>query len=181
MIALFCRRLRMEVDLSQRTLDEPLLPNGYQWQAWSPDFLERHATVKFHCFAHEQDGRVFRSLREQSGCRNLMEYISGHEQFLPETTWLLVHSTDSGLEDCGTVQGIAPTPDLGALQNVGIVAEHRRQGLGRALMLKAMRGFQQLGITRVSLEVTADNQGAVQLYESLGFRLTKTLFREVDR
>ena len=69
----------------------------------------------------------------------------------------------------------------GALQNVGIVAEHRRQGLGRALMLKAMRGFQQLGITRVSLEVTADNQGAVQLYESLGFRLTKTLFREVDR
>ena len=47
-------------------------------------------------------------------------------------------------------------------------------------MLKALRGFQQLGITRVSLEVTADNQEAVRLYESLGFRLTKTLFRQVD-
>ncbi len=170
----------MEIELSQRSLDEPLLPHGYQWQAWSPEFLERHAAVKFHCFAHEQDGRVFRSLREQSGCQNLMEYISGHEQFIPESTWLLVHAADGRLEDCGTVQGLAPTPDLGAIQNVGILPEHRRHGLGRALMLKALHGFQQIGITRVSLEVTADNQGAVQLYESLGFRLMKTLFREVD-
>ena len=170
----------MEIELSQRSLDEPLLPQGYQWQAWSPELIERHAAVKFHCFAHEQDGRVFRSLREQSGCQNLMEYISGHEQFIPESTWLLVNTADGRREDCGTVQGLAPTPDLGAIQNVGILPEHRRHGLGRALMLKALRGFQQIGITRVSLEVTADNQGAVQLYESLGFRLMKTLFREVD-
>ena len=170
----------MEIELSQRSLDEPLLPHGYHWQAWSPELIERHAAVKVHCFAHEQDGRVFRSLREQSGCRNLMEYISRHEQFIPESTWLLVNTADGHREDCGTVQGLAPTPDIGAIQNVGILPEHRRQGLGRALMLKALRGFQQMGITRVSLEVTADNQGAVQLYESLGFRLMKTLFREVD-
>ena len=47
-------------------------------------------------------------------------------------------------------------------------------------MLKALRGFQQLGISRVSLEVTSANKGAVRLYESLGFCLVKTLFREVD-
>ncbi len=180
MSVLFCRRLRMEIDLSQRVLDDPQLPDGYHWQAWSPDILERHATVKFYSFHHEQDGRVFRSLREQNGCRNLMEYISGHDQFMAEVTWLLVHSTDGILEDCGTVQGLSPAPDFGAIQNVGILPEHRRRGLGRALMLKALRGFQQLGITRVSLEATAVNQGAVQLYESLGFRLVKTLFREVD-
>ena len=162
MSVLFCRRLRMEIDLSHRALDEPSMPAGYQWQAWSPDFLERHATVKFHCFEHEQDGRIFRSLREQSGCRNLMEYISGHEQFIPAATWLLVHATsDGGLEDCGTVQGLAPAPDFGALQNVGILTEHRRQGLGRVLMLKALRGFQQIGISRVSLEVTIRGSAAI--------------------
>jgi ribosomal protein S18 acetylase RimI-like enzyme len=170
----------MEVELNGRILNDPPLPIGYQWQEWSLETLERHANVKFHSFQDEQDGRVFRSLREQNGCRNLMEYISGHEQFLPQVTWLLVRSADGILEDCGTVQGLAPTPDFGAIQNVGILPEHRRRGLGRVLMLKALRGFQQVGITRVSLEVTAANTGAVQLYESLGFRAVKTLFREVD-
>lgn len=180
MSVLFCQRLRMEIDLSHRVLDEPQLPNGYQWHAWSPDILERHAIVKFHSFQDEQDGRVFRSLREQSGCRNLMEYISGHEQFIPDVTWLLVYSASGVVVDCGTVQGIAPAPEFGAIQNVGILPEHRRRGLGHALMLKALRGFQQLGISRVSLEVTSANKGAVRLYESLGFCLVKTLFREVD-
>lgn len=176
----------MEVDLTHRELPEPQLPSGYQWQAWSPEILERHAVVKFQSFHDEQDGRVFRSLREQDGCRSLMEYISGHEQFIPEVTWLLVYS-DSGnpvnngnTVDCGTVQGIAPAPQFGAIQNVGILPAHRRQGLGHALMLKALRGFQQLGIVRVSLEVTSANQAAIRLYESLGFRLLKTLFRQVD-
>jgi ribosomal protein S18 acetylase RimI-like enzyme len=180
MSVLFCQRQRMEIDLSHRVLDEPQLPHGYQWQAWSLDSLERHATVKFHSFHDEQDGRVFRSLREQSGCRSLMEYISGHEQFLPEVTWLLVYSANGCIVDCGTVQGIAPAPEFGAIQNVGILPTHRHQGLGRALMLKALREFQKLGIFRVSLEVTSANQAAVRLYESLGFRLVKTLFRKVD-
>ncbi len=183
MSVLFCRRLRLEIDLSQRKLDEPLLPDGYRWMQWSPELLERHATVKFRCFQQEQDSRIFRSLRELSGCQHLMEYISQHEQFAPNATWLLVAQATLNREpiDCGTVQGIAAALDFGAIQNVGILAEHRGRGLGRALLQKSLCGFQESGLNHVSLEVTAANAAAIRLYVSLGFRLTKTLFREVDR
>ena len=183
MSVVFCRRLRLEIDLSQRTLSEPTISRGYRWVTWSAELLERHAAVKFRCFEREQDGRVFRSLREPGGCQQLMEYISGHDHFVPAATWLLVCEEVERAEpvDCGTVQGLAPTLDWGAIQNVGILREHRGRGLGRALMLKALRGFQEVGLNQVSLEVTAANESAVRLYLSLGFRLTKTLFREVDR
>ena len=58
-----------------------------------------------------------------------------------------------------------------------VVPEHRGQGLGRALMLQSLHGFRKAGMQRVSLEVTADNRPAVALYRSLGFRLTRTLYR----
>jgi hypothetical protein len=37
-----------------------------------------------------------------------------------------------------------------------------------------------MGLARVYLEVTAQNDGAVRLYKRLGFRRTKTLFKAVE-
>lgn len=178
---IFCRRLRMEIDLGSLSLQEPLLPEGYRWLSWSPPLLERHSAVKWRSFQGEVDGVVFRSLAELKGCRMLMEYITRHEQFVPETTWLLVRDLpdSSDVVDCGTIQGLALTEEAGAIQNVGIAHEHRGLGLGRALVEKALRGFRDIGRRQVGLEVTAENAAAVRLYLAVGFRLTKTLFREV--
>ena len=68
----------------------------------------------------------------------------------------------------------------GAIQNVGITPAHRGRGVGTALLLAALAGFQQMGLSRVYLEVTAQNDGAVRLYKRLGFRRTKTLFKAVE-
>lgn len=181
-MSLFCRRLRLEIDLTRRDIARPILPTGYRWVEWSPELLDRHAAVKFRCFETEQDGQVFPSLRSQEGCRRLMEYIATHTQFVPSATWLLVSEAPSpaGISDCGTIQGLAPIPDSGAIQNVGIVSEHRGRGLGRALVQSALCGFRASGLTHVSLEVTAANLPAVRLYQSLGFLVTKTLYRSVD-
>lgn len=181
-MSLFCRRLRLEIDLSRGEIAEPILPVGYRWLEWSPELLDRHAAVKFRCFETEQDGQIFPSLRSADGCRRLMDYISGHAQFVPNATWLLVCDAvaQDGVVDCGSIQGLAPIPDSGAIQNVGIVPEHRGLGLGRALVQAALCGFRASGLTHISLEVTAANQPAVRLYQSLGFRVTKTLYRSVD-
>jgi ribosomal protein S18 acetylase RimI-like enzyme len=69
---------------------------------------------------------------------------------------------------------------MGAIQNVGIVAAHRCRGLGRALVLQALHGFRLAGLGRAFLEVTAENDPAVRLYHSLGFRRRKTLYKAVD-
>ena len=53
-------------------------------------------------------------------------------------------------------------------------------GLGKALVLKSLIGFRESGVKRVSLDVTADNGPAVELYRSVGFRLLRTMFKSID-
>jgi mycothiol synthase len=50
----------------------------------------------------------------------------------------------------------------------------RKQGLAKALLARSMRLLQAQGMTEAGLGVDAQNpNGALQLYESLGFRVTK--------
>ena len=50
----------------------------------------------------------------------------------------------------------------------------RRQGLAKALIARSMRLLQVQGMTEAGLGVDAQNHnGALRLYESLGFRMTK--------
>ena len=181
-MTLFCRRLRLEIDLTRCDVARPELAAGYRWIEWTPELLSRHAAVKYRCFETEKDGQVFPSLRSAAGCQRLMDYIATNPMFVPTATWLLVSNDVNRGEviDCGTIQGLATIPDSGAIQNVGIVPEHRGRGLGRALVQTALRGFRESGLMHISLEVTAANEPAVRLYQSLGFQVTKTLYRSVE-
>ena len=178
----YFRRFRMEIDLKRIDLPECVLPEGYFWNSWRADLLERHAEAKYGSFQSELDSKVFPCLGDSSGCFRLMSEIASQSSFLPETTWLVSYRSDDdrAVYDIGTIQGIAHTSMVGAIQNVGVVAAHRGMGLGRALVLKSLRGFQQLGIFRVSLEVTAENTPAVKLYRSLGFQIVRTMYRNVE-
>ena len=49
-----------------------------------------------------------------------------------------------------------------------------------SLLLQALDGFRSVGLERAGLEVTAQNDGAVRLYQRLGFRRRKTLYKAVD-
>ena len=178
----YFKRFRMEIDLTRVAIAEPRLPDDYRWVKWSPLLVDRHATAKFESFRSEIDSQVFPCLGESAGCRRLMYEITQRQVFLPQATWLLNHIDDLGesIEDCGTIQGIVQPSALGAIQNVGMVPGHRGKGLGRALVQKALCGFRIAGVSRVYLEVTAKNLPAVQLYRSLGFRLTRTTYKAVE-
>lgn len=178
----YFRRFRMEFDVASNAVPEPVLPDGYHWVPWHKRLLERHALVKFQSFHAEIDARVFPCLGEIPGCNRLMAEIARQKTFLPGATWLIVFEPNEFLAtvDCGTIQGMAHSRVLGAIQNVGVVAEHRGFGLGKALVLKALQGFQAAGLRRAYLEVTAENQPAVELYRSLGFRLTRTMYKAVQ-
>ncbi len=56
--------------------------------------------------------------------------------------------------------------------NIGVLPERRRQGLGRALLERVLRGEAKTGILRAFLEVRVGNAPAIRLYEGLGFALT---------
>lgn len=172
------KRLKMQLDL-QRPLEEPRLPDGYQFVPWQPLIQDRHAQVQWRSFREDMDGQLFNCLSSLAGCRRLLRETVHHPQFAAAATWLVKFQPepDWPSDDCAMIQGLERSGLTGAIQNLGVVPEHRGFGLGRAALLKALHGFQANGVGRVTLEVTAMNEQAVQLYLSLGFRVYRVLFR----
>ncbi|HEX5013578.1 MAG TPA: GNAT family N-acetyltransferase [Candidatus Limnocylindrales bacterium] len=63
----------------------------------------------------------------------------------------------------------------GWLEHISVRRPWRKQGVATALIADAMRGLRDMGMTEALLGVDAKNPtGALQLYESLGFRRHRT-------
>ena len=178
----YYKRYRMEFDFRRKPRLEAFLPEGYEWVAWEPLLKSAHANVKFESFRGEIDSQVFSCLGDLPGCSRLMQDISEHEGFLAEATWMVRFAGNAFREPVlvGTIQGLQKSRWAGSIQNVGVVPEHRNIGLGRALIAKSLAGFRRAGLQRVTLDVTAANAHAVQLYRTLGFRCLSTSYREVE-
>lgn len=174
----YFRRFRMEHDLAEPLFPKPEISVDYRLTPWDDRLLDAHAEVKYRCFRFELDANVFPSLGQRSGCRRLMSEIAGRTGFVPEATWLLEHWPANARKPdvCGTIQGVAEE-NVGAIQNVGITLPHRGRGLGTVLLWHSLAGFKSAGIERVFLEVTAQNSGACHLYERLGFKRTKVVYK----
>jgi len=197
----YFKRFRMEVPLSGSAAGPipdgvvgAAAPTGYRLVPWHDGLLDAHARTKFRSFRSEIDAVVFPCLGDLEGCRRLMREIRGKAGFLPAATWLVARSRPRAappgmppeesrpaeVEWCGTIQGVIDSAGTGSIQNIGVVPAHRGAGLGTILIERALRGFADHGVPRASLEVTADNGRAVRLYQRLGFRRTKTIYKVVD-
>jgi len=178
----YCKRFRMEIDLTGRNLGLPQPPAGYAFLPWDGSLLDAFAQAKYLSFRGEMDAEVFPCLSEYEGCRRLMAEIAGRPGFLPGATWLLVYESSQSAkpEYCGTIQGVRDQHGLGAIQNLGVAPRHRRAGLGTCLLLRSLVGFRQAGVRRVYLEVTAKNRGAIRLYQRAGFVALRTVYKTIE-
>ena len=178
----YFKRYRMEIALRGPLFEPPALPSTYRLTPWCDALLESHAEAKYQSFCFEIDANVFPCLGDREGCHRLMREIANREGFLGDATWLLEYWCEESdqVEHCGTIQGVRDSQGFGAVQNLGITPEHRGRGLGTHLLHRALVGFQQSGLKQAFLEVTAQNLGAVRLYERLGFRRIKTVYKAAD-
>jgi ribosomal protein S18 acetylase RimI-like enzyme len=62
---------------------------------------------------------------------------------------------------------------LGYIKNLYVAPERRGLGWGRLLMERAEDWMRGLGVTKSSLDVTADNETAVQLYRACGYGIQR--------
>jgi mycothiol synthase len=113
-----------------------------------------------------------------------------HEPHFRPELWLLAEE-----EATGQVVGIGLNkidPDWiaqterqeGYVNTLGVLREHRQQGLGTALLAQSLRILRQAGMEAAHLHADAENlTGAVRIYERLGFKLRKTqvAYRKVMR
>jgi len=58
----------------------------------------------------------------------------------------------------------------GFIQRLAVDPAHRRRGLGRVLVLDALRWLRRWGTERAAVNTPTGNEAALALYESLGFR-----------
>lgn len=181
----YFKRYRMEFDLRDGIFPAPELADQYDGIAWEENLLEQHAETKFQSFRFEIDANVFPCLGNRDGCRRLMAEISKRSNFLPQST-ILTYFRESGdpeystAEYCGTIQAIKDSLGRGSIQNIGVTPSHRGQRIGTYLIHRALQGFKQVGLQVATLEVTAQNTRALRLYERLGFRITRTVFKAVE-
>ena len=64
---------------------------------------------------------------------------------------------------------------VGLFEPVGTHPDFHRKGLGRAVMLEGMRRLQEGGMRQAIVSTYEDNQAAIKLYESTGFRIVSRL------
>ena len=172
LVQTYVKRLRMRVSLLG--VPRPRIPDGFHLTPWSDELADAHAEVKFRSFRRTVDTLIYPNLGDAEGCQSLMRDIRNHFGFVPEATWLI--GDDSGY--CGCIQGVRLAGNSGMIQNIGVLPEHRGQGLGGTLLAASLAGFHAVGSKAVVLEVSASNRTAVRLYHSFGFQTTKTVYRE---
>lgn len=88
-----------------------------------------------------------------------------------------------GAEVAGYVSGEVQADGDGYIDFVGVAPAHRRQGLGRALVVAAVDALRGRSAARVRLTVEDTNAAARALYRSLGFsegRALRGLRRDCD-
>ena len=182
MAVVYFKRLRMQIDLRDQPMLNPTVPLHFRLHSWQSRLLFAHADAKFRSFRNELDANVFPCLADAEGCKRLMTEISNRQGFVPEATWLVTHvcPETAKRENCATVQGIRDQFDVGAIQNIGVIQQHRSKGIGSLIVNRCLQGFREVGINFVVLEVTAQNTGAIRLYERLGFKIQKTVFKVVE-
>lgn len=171
----------MELDLDRPLFEAPACPPGYQLLPFDESLVRDHAAAKYLSFRSELDVTVFPCLGRRDGCLRLMREIVHRGGFVPASTWLLrYHAADSARpEPIGTVQGIR-FDGWGGIQNLGVCQRHRGLGLGTLLLRKAAEGFRDVGLGGMHLEVTTDNTAAVRLYERLGFRRARVVYKAAE-
>jgi GNAT superfamily N-acetyltransferase len=179
LVLTYFKRFRMEIGLTGRQFHSPLR-EGYWFVPWEASLADVHAETKYFSFRHEIDAVVFPCLGDLEGCRRLIAEIARRDGFLPQATWLVARGDRENPEYCGTIQGIRQANSTGAIQNLGVIPARRDEGLGTSLLFQALSGFQKAGLRRACLEVTAQNDSAIRLYQRMGFSRCRTVYKVVE-
>jgi ribosomal-protein-alanine N-acetyltransferase len=63
----------------------------------------------------------------------------------------------------------------GHIVSVAVTPQHRRKGIGQALIVEALDGMRSYRAKQCFLEVRITNDPAINLYKKLGFKITRTI------
>jgi ribosomal protein S18 acetylase RimI-like enzyme len=150
---------------------EPL-PTGYTVRPLRRSDLHVAAEIIYRSHVGSLDAALNLTYATPSTCRTFVDTIalrSGCGRWDTEAS--LLASGPRG--PAGVVLASRLARATGHICQVSVVPEAQGAGLGRALMLAALRSFHAQGLAATTLSVTVENARAYGLYMDLGFRVCK--------
>ncbi len=114
--------------------------------------------------------------------RGMTESLSKYDALASDSVWFLIaHSDDRavGLAVLTRVPKLDGRVGFLYLDEMHVLAEHRRCGIGRALLAAAIDLARDLELAGIRLLTRPNNEAARALYESFGFRRSETLLYQI--
>ena len=160
----------MRIDL----LGAPLAPGPVRrpmyLETWSDHYQEAAAQVIAAAYGGHIDSRINDQYRSAAGARrflfNIVQYPGCGSFFRPAS----YAAFEPNGQLCGISLASLVSPHCGHITQICVTPAVRGTGIGHALLRQSLATLRDMGCQAASLTVTADNRGAVALYERVGFR-----------
>jgi ribosomal protein S18 acetylase RimI-like enzyme len=163
----------MRVDLFRPVFPEAATPRPVRIEVFSDHDQEAAAQLIADAYHGHIDSRINDQYRSLSGARaflfNIVQYPGCGSFFRPAS----FAAFDAAGRLCGISLASLVAPESGHLTQICVLPECRGFGIGRALIRRSLTRLGELGCRSASLTVTAANQGAVALYQRIGFRVVR--------
>ncbi|HWC00495.1 MAG TPA: GNAT family N-acetyltransferase [Bryobacteraceae bacterium] len=149
-------------------------------ERWSDQYQEQAAQLIAAAYEGHVDSRINDQYCSLPGARrflfNVVQYPGCGAFFQPAS--FAAFDAQTG-RMCGMCLASIVSPDCGHITQICVAPWVRAKGIGYELLRQAMAALDTSRCRRVSLTVTASNQGAVKLYESIGFRTIRKFSAQV--
>ena len=166
----FCRNF-MRADLNTADLGEGKVRRPMYLEAWSDHYTHGAAALIAEAYAGHVDSWINDQYRSPAGARRFLHNIvayPGCGAFSQPASCLAFEAVTGQL--CGLSLASLVSPESGHITQICVSPSARGTGIGLALLRQSLLALRKAGCRSAGLTVTAANEGAVALYERVGFR-----------
>ena len=177
-------RLFMEMELDaeaeERLKPATALPANLELRAWRESDFPAAGRLISIAYQGHLDSRINDQYQTTAGSLRFLHNIvrfPGCGIFDAQSSRVLVdpQNAQSGQEEiAGMLLCSRVGEDTAHVTQICVAPAYRRQGLGSVLMYESVRLLRQARFAALTLTVTAENDPAIELYRSLGFRTRHT-------
>ncbi|MBZ5578605.1 MAG: GNAT family N-acetyltransferase [Acidobacteriia bacterium] len=161
----------MRLDLREAPLGEGVVRRPVYLEKWSDHYQDPAAQLIAAAYTGHIDGHVNDQYRSAAGARrflyNIVQYPGCGVFYRPAS--YAAFDAGSG-RMCGLSLASLVAPGCGHVTQICVTPEVRGTGVGHALLRQSLLSLRGAGCRSASLTVTAANEGAVALYERVGFQ-----------
>jgi ribosomal protein S18 acetylase RimI-like enzyme len=159
----------MRVDLRTADLGAGHVRRPMYLETWSDHYHDAAAQLIAEAYTGHVDSRINDQYRSVAGARrflfNIVQYPGCGAFFRPAS----YAAFEGGGRLCGISLASLVSPHCGHITQLCVSASVRGTGIGHALLRQSLITLRDMGCHAASLTVTSANEGAVALYERMGY------------